>query len=68
MNYNELGKYKRPMRFFEKLSVGWRHMFDNAWEWYFHLNETPEELYWEFWMCLNLDIVSYEEELYYNGK
>jgi hypothetical protein len=67
MNYNQIGMYKRPMNFFEKLSVGWRHMLDNRWEWWYHLTETPEEMYFEFWMMLNMDMVDYEEEIYYNG-
>jgi hypothetical protein len=38
---------------------------DNRWEWYYHLTETPPEMYWEFWHYLNMDMVSYEEEIYY---
>jgi hypothetical protein len=68
MNYNEIGKYKRLMNLFEKLLTGWRQMFDNRWEWWYHLTETPEEMYFEFWMILNMDMVAYEEEIYYNGK
>lgn len=68
MNYNQIGMYKRPMSLIEKLSVGWRQMFDNRWEWWYHLTETPEEMYFEFWMLLNFDMVEYEEEMYYNGK
>jgi hypothetical protein len=68
MNYNEIGKYKRPMNLFEKLVTGWRQMFDNQWEWWYHLTETPEEMYFEFWLMLNMDMVAYEDELYYNGK
>jgi hypothetical protein len=68
MNYNMIGMYKRPMNFIEKLSVGWRQMFDNQWEWWYHLTEGPEEMNWEFWHYLNLDMVAYVEEMYYNGK
>lgn len=67
MNYNKIGMYKRPMTLIEKLSVGWRHMFDNRWEWWYHLTEAPPEMNFEFWMMLNQDMISYEEELYYNG-
>jgi hypothetical protein len=67
MNYNMIGMYKRPMNFVEKLLVGWRHMFDNRWEWYYHLTQAEPEMYFEFWMMLNQDMVSYEEEMYYNG-
>lgn len=67
MNYNKIGMYKRPMNFFEKLSVGWWHMFENRWEWWYHLTETPEEYYWEFWLMLNQNMVAYGEEMYYNG-
>ena len=59
--------YKRPMNFFEKLVVGWRELRDLRWEWWYHLTEAPENMYWEFWHCLNLDMVAYEEEIYYNG-
>lgn len=68
MNYRQIGMYKRPMHIFEKLAVGWRQMFDNRWEWWYHLTEAPEEMYFEFWMMLNMDMVAYEEEIYYNGK
>ena len=68
MNYNMIGMYKRPMNFFEKLSVGWRHVLDNRWEWWYHLNEAEPEMYFEFWVTLNLDMVAYEEEMYYNGS
>ncbi len=56
------------MNFVEKLLVGWRHILDNRWEWYYHLTETPPEMYWEFWHYLNMDMISYEEEMYYIGK
>jgi hypothetical protein len=68
MNYNQIGMYKRPMNLIEKLTCGWRQMFDNRWEWWYHLTETPEEMYFDFWMMLNMDMVAYEEEIYYNGK
>jgi hypothetical protein len=68
MNYNKIGMYKRPMHIFEKLIVGWRHILDNRWEWWYHLTESPPEMYFEFWMLLNMDMVEYEEEMYYNGK
>lgn len=67
MNYRMIGMYKRPMNLIEKLSVGWRQVLDNRWEWWYHLTETPPEMYFEFWMMLNQDMVAYEEELYYNG-
>ena len=67
MNYRMIGMYKRPMNLLEKLLVGWRHILDNRWEWWYHLTETPPEMYFEFWMMLNQDMVSYTEELYYNG-
>jgi hypothetical protein len=56
------------MNLIEKLTCGWRQMFDNRWEWWYHLTETPEEMYFDFWMMLNMDMVAYEEEIYYNGK
>ena len=65
MNYNMIGMYKRPMNVFEKLSVGWRHVLDNRWEWWYHLTEAQPEMYFEFWMMLNLDMVAYVEETYY---
>lgn len=68
MYYRNLGKYKRAMNFIEKILVGWRHMEDNRFEWWYHLTETPEELNHEFWRYLNMDMVKYEEELYYNGN
>jgi hypothetical protein len=52
MNYRQIGMYKRPMNFFEKLAVGWRQLLDSRWEWYYHLTEAPPEMYFEFWWCL----------------
>lgn len=68
MNYNQIGMYKRPMNFIEKLAVGWRHVFDNRWEWWYHLTECREDMLWEFWHMLNIDMVKYEEEIYYQGR
>ena len=65
MNYNMIGIYKRPINCIEKLLVGWRHILDNRWEWWYHLTEAPPEMYFEFWMMLNLDMVAYVEETYY---
>lgn len=67
MNYNMIGMYKRSMNLIEKLSVGWRQILDNRWEWWYHLTEAPPELNFEFWMMLNQDMIAYEEEMYYNG-
>lgn len=60
--------YKRPMNFIEKLLVGWRQLRDLRWEWWYHLTEAEPEMYWEFWHCLNLDMVAYEEEIYYQRR
>lgn len=65
MNYNNFQMYKRPMNVFEKLIVGWRHVLDNRWEWWYHLTEGPEEMNWEIWHYLNMDMVAYIEECYY---
>ena len=56
------------MRVFEKIIVGWQHVFDTRWEWWYHLTESDEKFYWEFWHYLNMDMVKYIEETYYNGK
>ena len=45
MNYRMLGIYKRPINFVEKLSVGWRQMLDNRWEWWYHLTQAEPEEY-----------------------
>lgn len=68
MNIKNIGLYKRPMRVFEKIIVGWQHVFDTRWEWWYHLTESDEKFYWEFWHYLNMDMVKYIEETYYNGK
>ena len=68
MNYRQIGMYKRPMNVFEKLACGWRQVEENRWEWWYHLTEAPKEMYFEFWMMLNMDMVEYEESIYYNGK
>jgi hypothetical protein len=71
MNYRMLGIYKRPINFVEKLSVGWNQMLDNRWEWWYHLTQAESEMYFEFWMMLNQDMVRFTEEHYYlkeNGK
>jgi hypothetical protein len=65
MNYNEIKKYQRSMNFFEKLITGWRHVIDNRWEWWYHLTESEPRFYGEFWHCLNMDMVKFEEEIYY---
>jgi hypothetical protein len=46
MNYRKIGMYKRPMRIFEKLAVGWRQMFDNQWEWFVIKNYVSAGLRW----------------------
>lgn len=53
------------MNIIEKIICGWRQCLDNRWEWWYHLTEAPEEMYWEFWHILNYDMVKYEEEGYY---
>jgi hypothetical protein len=71
MNHRMLGMHKRPMNIIEKLSVGWRQMLDNRWEWWYHLTQAEPEMYFEFWMMLNQDMVRFTEEHYYlkeNGK
>lgn len=68
MNYRMIGMYKRPMNLVEKLLVGWRQVLDNRWEWWFHLTQAEPEMYFEFWMMLNQDMVKFTEEIYYNGK
>ena len=65
MNYNKLHKIQRPMNVFEKLSVGWTQVLDNRWEWWYHLTEAEPEMYFEFWMMLNQDMVEFTEEHYY---
>jgi hypothetical protein len=65
MNYNKLHKIKRPMNVFEKLSVGWTQVLDTRWEWWYHLTEAEPEMYFEFWMMLNQDMVEFTEEHYY---
>ena len=47
---------------FERLSIGWEHIFDTFCNWCDHLTVTPEEYYFEFWDHMNFDKVSYEEE------
>lgn len=65
MNYRELNKIKRPMNPIEKLSVGWRQMLDSRWGWWYHLTQAEPEMYFEFWMLLNQDMVQFIEEHYY---
>ena len=65
MNYRMIGMYKRPMNLLEKLLVGWRHVLDLRWEWWYHLTEAPPEMNFEFWMMLNQDMVQYYAEHYY---
>ena len=68
MNYRMIGMYKRPMNLVEKLLVGWRQVLDNRWEWWYHLTQAEPEDYFDFWISLNVDMVAYTEEIYYNGK
>ena len=65
MNIKNYKLFKRRMSFLEKLQIGWRHVLDNRWEWWYHLTECPEEMNWEFWHMLNIDMVKYEQELYH---
>jgi hypothetical protein len=65
MNIKNYKRFKRRMSFLEKLQIGWRHVLDNRWEWWYHLTEGPEEMNWDFWYMLNMDMVKYEQELYY---
>jgi hypothetical protein len=55
------------MNVFEKLSAGWTHMFANRWEWWYHLTQEDRKYYYDFWIYLNVDMVAYIEETYYNG-
>jgi hypothetical protein len=67
VNYNELGKYKRPMNVFEKLSVGWYWFFECANEWFWCMTH-PEDTGGDFFCHICCDYCKYEEEMYYNGK
>jgi hypothetical protein len=67
MNYNKIGMYKRPMNFFEKLSVGWWWTTQIFGEWCYTINSQNDND-WEFFEYLQIDYIKYEEEMYYNGK
>lgn len=67
MNNKKFKAIKRTMNVFERLECGWRHCLDNQWNWWYHLTESPAEMNFEFWHMLNMDMIKYEEEIYYSS-
>ena len=67
MNYNKIGMYKRPMNFFEKLSVGWYWFGECFSEWCWTMMH-PEDTGGYFFCHITCDYCKYKEEMYYNGS